>query len=230
MRSRVSAGRNHAAVGSPQQTARLGDEARLRATASPVPIGGSPERRLGRRASSSATDLAGLVGPDSTSPGAEYEAPGCRGSRGARGLKRSRRRPGSREVRHAPRPGGGSNSGRGSFRSRGVQNLASTEAKSSCCSSSAHLDQQGARPAGLSRTPPRTSRREYREAPSRLPIHFPWRRVRHGVTVRETASSSPRYSSPWWKNQLRFAGSRSPPSSISPSRWMYSPSFADSSW
>ena len=51
-----------------------------------------------------------------------------------------------------------------------------------------------------------------------------------GVTVRETASSSPRNSSFEWKNQRRFAGSRSPLLSISPSRWMYSPSFADSSW
>lgn len=52
----------------------------------------------------------------------------------------------------------------------------------------------------------------------------------YGVTVRETASSSPRNSSFEWKNQLRFAGSRSPPLSISPSRWMNSPSLADSSW
>ena len=55
-------------------------------------------------------------------------------------------------------------------------------------------------------------------------------RFRQGVTVSETASSSPRNSSFEWKNQLRFAGSRSPPLTISPSRWMYSPSFADSAW
>ena len=59
---------------------------------------------------------------------------------------------------------------------------------------------------------------------------FPARWPNYGVTVSETASSSPRNSSFEWKNQLRFAGKRSPPFSISPSRWMYSPSFFDSSW
>ena len=75
----------------------------------------------------------------------------------------------------------------------------------------------------------RASPEQEDESERRHGRRFPVRWPDYGVTVRETASSSPRNSSFEWKNQLRFAGSRSPPFSISPSRWMYSPSFADSS-
>ena len=192
------------------------------ATASPVPIGGRrkgvgqgravrPGPRAPRR-------------PGSISPGAEYEAPGFR-AHGER-AQAQRPLPGSRGAPRTPQPGAEATPGEFHPGPRRPEPPARTRNPPAAAAGGHHST--ASHPAGRSRAPPGTGRRA--RAPSWLPIQVLHRSPSQGVTVSETASSSPRNSSPWWKNQLRFAGSRSPPFSISPSRWMYSPSFADSSW